>query len=902
MSLVCFICAGIADGTVLAASSNSQYSLKGAKYQLYTNSDCTKKAKDVNGDDAVLTTDSSGNTNTLEMEPGTYYAKEVTASKGYKLDTKVHTVKITDSNTENDPKTFTSKEPPVYGEPNFIVFKTDPSRSFDEKRLEGAEFIVKYYDVSSKSDIADAKPKDWWKFKTVKKEAPAEAPSGTYWAGFDWNKDTPISSSRSGSSLFYKNDDGDRVLPLGWFTIEETKAPDGFKLTSKVYYGHVKQSGSGGDAEVVLQGSDTDSRLQREIFIFEDSPTKTTIKKLDSSTEKGLAGAKLRLLKGSTVVDEWTSSTEAHTIKALPEGTYTLRETSAPYGYELADDVKVVIKEGTDVSAEMKDVPVTIRTSAVDSATGKHIGCITKSGKITDNVHLTGLHDGRKYKVSGKLMNKSTGKPIKDAAGNDITASKEFTATASAMDVTISYTVDSSSFKGGDKVVVYETLQRTSAVHGETVPVELRKHQDINDAAQTIIYPEISTSAADLSSGTHNLLAGENANITDTVTYKGVLANETYTLEGELYDKTARRLTGIKSKKTFKPASENGTVKMDFRFDASSMEGHTLVVFETLKLDSAVLAVHKDEKDEDQTIHIPKIRTTAGIQKDNSEIKDVITYENLLPNKKYVFKGWLVDTATGTKVPDSDGSVSLSTGSKTSGQTEMILKTAKYDDMQGHSMTAFEELYIVEKSGNEEKIFLVAFHKDRNDSSQTVEIYQDLKVRKNVTGNLGDTTKEFEYTASFTDLVPDTAYTVEGDDEKTFMSDASGKAVVPLKLSDDQEVTIKQLPKSSKYQITEAASDHVSEFKAFSEDMANKGAKIVQAEGSNGEEAAKELLTAVETVDLFDGTIVILWKNNRDLATLTAVKSYLGIWAAALAIVLAGTLVLLAKSRRYADE
>ena len=33
-------------------------------------------------------------------------------------------------------------------------------------------------------------------FKTVKKEAPENAPAGTYWAGFDWKKDTPISSSR----------------------------------------------------------------------------------------------------------------------------------------------------------------------------------------------------------------------------------------------------------------------------------------------------------------------------------------------------------------------------------------------------------------------------------------------------------------------------------------------------------------------------------------------------------------------------------------------------------------------------------------------------------------------------------------------------------------------------------
>ena len=84
--------------------------------------------------------------------------------------------------------------------------------------------------------------------------------------------------------------------------------------------------------------------------------------------------------------------------------------------------------------------------------------------------------------------------------------------------------------------------------------------------------------------------------------------------------------------------------------------------------------------------------------------------------------------------------------------------------------------------------------------------------------------------------------------------------------------------------------------------MADKGARIGKLEGSNGEDAAKALSTALETVDMFDGTVVVLWENNRDLATLTAVRSYLGIWAFALALVLTVTAALIIKSKRYREE
>lgn len=303
---------------------------------------------------------------------------------------------------------------------------------------------------------------------------------------------------------------------------------------------------------------------------------------------------------------------------------------------------------------------------------------------------------------------------------------------------------------------------------------------------------------------------------------------------------------------------------------------------------------------------IPVIGTTAAISDDNSVITDTIVYENLRENQRYVFKGWLVDTATGEKIPDSDGRVELDSGTTTSGFVEMRMNASKYDEMDGHSITAFEELYIVENSGGSETETLVAEHKDRSGTeatnSQIVEIYQDIKVKKNVTGNLGDLTKRFEFTAEFTGLEPDQGYVIEGDDEKIFMADASGNASAVINLKDGQEVVIRGIPKGATYKVTEAASDHVASYKVVSEDMADKGAKIIRAEGSNGSEASKELSTAVEKVDLFDGTVVILWENNRDLATLTGIQSYLGIWASALALVLAGAGGLLMRKRKYDAE
>ena len=176
----------------------------------------------------------------------------------------------------------------------------------------------------------------------------------------------------------------------------------------------------------------------------------------------------------------WTTTTSAKEIGGLLPGTYTLREVKAPYGYDLAGDVSFTVASDKNTEVIMKNTPVTIRTTAVSAVTGKH-ACARKSGeKITDTIHMTGLVSGRKYKVTGKLMNKRT-----NAAVPNVTVSpKEFTATAAAMDVTMDFTFDSTALSDGDSVVVYETLYRTSAVYsGETIPpdgIELVKQTSTN--------------------------------------------------------------------------------------------------------------------------------------------------------------------------------------------------------------------------------------------------------------------------------------------------------------------------------------------------------------------------------------------------------------------------------------
>lgn len=105
-----------------------------------------------------------------------------------------------------------------------------------------------------------------------------------------------------------------------------------------------------------------------------DEITKIEISKLDITTSKELPGAHLQVSdEEGNIVDSWISGEEAHMIKGLYVGkTYTLTETIAPDGYQVAQSIEFTVDDTGDIQRiEMYDdlliLPETGDNMSIDS-------------------------------------------------------------------------------------------------------------------------------------------------------------------------------------------------------------------------------------------------------------------------------------------------------------------------------------------------------------------------------------------------------------------------------------------------------------------------------------------------------------------------------------------------------
>ena len=77
------------------------------------------------------------------------------------------------------------------------------------------------------------------------------------------------------------------------------------------------------------------------------------------TNSKEIPGAKLTIFdKDGKEIESWISEEKPHYIEKLPVGEYTLREVTAPDGYEVAEDVKFSVAETGEIqTVVMKDKP-----------------------------------------------------------------------------------------------------------------------------------------------------------------------------------------------------------------------------------------------------------------------------------------------------------------------------------------------------------------------------------------------------------------------------------------------------------------------------------------------------------------------------------------------------------------
>lgn len=264
----------------------------------------------------------------------------------------------------------------------------------------------------------------------------------------------------------------------------------------------------------------------------------------------------------------------------------------------LAEDVEVAAHEDINDEGQTVRFPNSeIKTTAVDKDTQMHEGLAKKETTIVDTIAYKNLIPGQEYTVKGTLMSKETGEALL-VDEKPITAEKTFTPEKAAGTVDLEFTFDSSALKG-KTVVVFEKVYADE--------VEVAVHADIEDQDQSVSFPNIHTSAIDKETQGHEPMPKEETTIVDTVAYENLTVGREYTVKGKLMLKETEEPLLVNGKEvtaetTFIPESENGSVDVEFTFDASALSGKSVVVFERLYTEEMEVAVHTDIQDDGQTV------------------------------------------------------------------------------------------------------------------------------------------------------------------------------------------------------------------------------------------------------------------------------------------------------------
>ena len=658
------------------AKSNGEYSLKDAQYGLFSSNDVVgSPTGEVVKQGALpkytLITDDNGYAKLTYIESGTWYLKELKAPKGHQLDKTTH---------------------------KLIVQK--------------------------------GQPEVHW--------------SGEYRIPVAYTTDKPIEkvtlpTPEIGTTL--KDDQGSKTVDAKPITLVDT-----------VSYKNLKPG-----TEYTVSGRLMDKETGNEL-----SPAVTATTKFTPTSANGTVDIKFTLdaskLGGKKVV-AFEKVSEGGNVVASHE--------------DINDEGQTVTIKKPTPPAPPAPTPK-IGTTLKDDQGVKEVEA--KQVTLVDTVKYTGLKVGKEYTVSGRLMDKETGKELSPA----VTATTKFTPTATEGTVDIKFTLDASKL-GGKKVVAFEKVSE-----GAT---EVAAHEDINDEGQTVTVkkpvpnPSIGTTLKDDQGAKE--VEPKQITLVDTVKYTNLIVGKEYEVSGRLMDKeTGKELSpAVTATTKFTATQSNGSIDIKFTLDASRLAGKRIVAFEKVSQGGKVVASHEDINDEDQTVKVkspnPSIGTTLKDDKGAKEVEpkqvtlvDTVKYTNLIVGKEYEVSGRLMDKETGKELSPAVTATTKFTATQSNGSID-IKFTLDASKLAGKKVVAFEK---VSESGK-----VVASHEDINDEGQTV-------VVKSPNPSIGTTLKDDQGakevepkqvtlidTVKYTNLIVGKEYEVSG----RLMDKETGKELSP---------------------------------------------------------------------------------------------------------------------------
>ncbi|WP_420535701.1 SpaA isopeptide-forming pilin-related protein [Bacillus mycoides] len=375
----------------------------------------------------TLRTDKTGKVISKKLEPGKYTLKETKAPQGYKLlkeeiEVVVEANKVVQVQVENAKELGSLQVIKKDAESGKVLegaefrLKNETGQVVGEAKTTNKDGVVTFENlVPGKYTLEETKAPEGYKAvelkvevnvvanEVVKQEVMNEKVLGQFEiVKVDANDKTKLLSDaeftvyKDGKKVAeLKTDESGKAmspkLPLGEYTVKETKAPAGYKISNKEWKVTIQN-----EKEVVKVEAENEKLLGSLQIIKTD----------DKDQAKRLAGAVFTLkdAKGNVVKEKITTD-KSGTVKVegLVPGEYTLEETKAPEGYELTKQVIHVTVDGEKVV----DVKVTNSKSLGQFEIVK-VDANDKT-KLLSDAEFEVYKDGKKVEM---LQTDKTGKVI----------------------------------------------------------------------------------------------------------------------------------------------------------------------------------------------------------------------------------------------------------------------------------------------------------------------------------------------------------------------------------------------------------------------------------------------------------------------------------------------------------
>ena len=432
-------------------------------------------------------TDTNGEINISDLEPGVYSVIEMDAPEGYVKDKREYHVELFPGQTSelvvsNDrmPNLEILKTDAISGRPvagvTFTVKRVDSStlttvtsdengRCFLEKLMPGVyeiweQSVPDGYLLNEEHQMITLFPNRTGTVQfqnypkptlTVRK---VDSITGDFIEGAKFSVTFKSDNTSTGEirdlGIYYSDENGQFTIDKlddGWYTITELESAEGYAIKDPASQEVYVEAGRG------------------KVVTFENTPLSAIIiKKLSANTGDPLQGAwfRVRFLGGTSgtggtiIAERQTSTNGTIVLTGLKAGTYVVEEISAPDGHVLSeDDIQTVYLSGKDQDV----ITVTFGNESKGSVLVKKIDAITRE-PLSDTDFMVTLSDGT-------VVGNSNGQYTTDSAGTILIEGLDPDTTLVIKEI-----------RARDGYVLDNTPQTIKVKSGETVTCEFRNYPE----------------------------------------------------------------------------------------------------------------------------------------------------------------------------------------------------------------------------------------------------------------------------------------------------------------------------------------------------------------------------------------------------------------------------------------